>query len=236
MKPTKNKVPRHVGIILDGNRRFAKQLMIKPWKGHEWGAKRFDEIFEVARKAGVKELTLYVFSLENLGRPKKELDYLMNLFRKEFERFKNDSRVQKYGVRVNFIGRLDVFPEDVQKKARELMELTKDNDSYFINFAMGYGGREEVIHATKLIAEKISKGEMAVDDINEEVFSKNVYISSQPDLIIRTGGEKRLSNFLMWQSGYAELMFVDTKWPEFKEEDFLKCLEEYAKRHRRFGK
>lgn len=229
-------IPKHVGIILDGNRRFAKRLMMNPWKGHEWGVKKFEKLVDWCKELGVRELTLYIFSLENLNRPKEEIDYLMDLFRKEFERIKNDKRISEYGVRISFIGKLDVFPEDVQEKVRELMRLTEKNNNYMINFAFGYSGREEILHAVRDIAEKAAKGELDPGEIDEELFSDSTYLKSQPDMIIRTGGEKRLSNFLTWQSPYAELFFLDVMWPEFEKQHFVECIKEFGSRQRRFGK
>lgn len=229
-----NKVPRHLGVVIDGNRRFAKRLMLKPWKGHEWGAKKFEDLLAWCKEYGIKELTLYCFSIENFNRPKEEFDYLMNLFRKEFKKLKDDSRMDK--IKINFIGRLNMFPKDVQDAMKLLMEKTRDNKPYTVNFAMAYGGRAEVIDATRKIAEKVKEGKLNIDEINEEVFEKNLYNASEPDLIIRTS-ESRLSGFLLWQSAYSEIIFLPNKlWPEFEKEDFVKCIEEFNKRERRFGK
>lgn len=232
----KNKVPNHIGIILDGNRRFSKRLMLKPYKGHEWGAKKVEKLFDWCKELGIKELTLYSFSVENFNRPKKEFDFLMKLFKKEFDRLKNDKRLDEDKVRINFIGRIWMFPKDLQETMNYLMEKTKNYDGYIVNFAMAYGGRAEVIDATKKIAEQVKKGEIDIENINEESFSRNLYMEDEPDLIIRTGGEKRTSNFLIWQSVYAEFIFLEKMWPEFEKEDLINCIDEYSKRERRFGK
>ena len=235
LKPSENKVPRHVGIIIDGNRRFARRLMLKPWKGHEWGAKKVEKLLNWSREYKIKELTLYAFSQENFDRPKKEFNYLMNLFKEEFTRLKEDPR-WKDEIRVNFIGRIWMFPQDIQKIMKDLMEMTKNNDKYIINFAMAYSGRAEIIDATKKIANLVKKGLIDIDNINDEIFSQNLYLESEPDLIIRTS-ESRLSGFLLWQGAYAELEFLPNKlWPEFSKKDFVKCLQEYSRRERRFGK
>jgi undecaprenyl diphosphate synthase len=235
LKPSKNKVPYHLGIILDGNRRFAKRLMLKPWKGHEWGAEKVEKVLNWCREYGVKELTLYIFSQENFDRPEKEFNYLMDLFRKEFTRLKDDPRLNNE-IKINFIGRIWMFPKEIQEIMNHLMEKTKDNKSFILNFAMAYSGRAEIVDATKKIAELIKKGIIDVKDINDEVFSENLYLKSEPDLIIRTS-ESRLSGFLLWQGAYAEIEFLPKKlWPEFTKKDFVKCLEEYSKRERRFGK
>jgi len=233
---SKNKVPKHVGIILDGNRRFSKRLMLKPHKGHEWGAKKVEKLFDWCKELGIKEVTLYSFSVENFNRPKKEFDFLMNIFKKEFNRLKEDKRLDEDKVRINFIGRIWMFPKEIQETMNYLMEKTKEHDNYVVNFAMAYGGRAEVIDAVKKIASQVKKGEVDVDSINEESFSKNLYMEDEPDLIIRTGGEKRTSNFLIWQSHYSEWMFLEKMWPEFEKEDLIKCVEEYGARKRRFGR
>lgn len=233
-----SRVPKHVGIILDGNRRFAKRLMLKPWKGHEWGAKKLENLFEWCKEFDIKEMTLYCFSVENFNRPKEEFEYLMNIFRKEFDNLLNDKKnqVHENKIKINFIGRIWMFPKDIQEKITKLMEITKDYDQYIVNFAMAYGGRAEVIDAVKKIALQIKKGEIDIDQINEETFSKNLYMEDEPDLIIRTGGEIRTSNFLSWQSAYSEWFFIDKMWPEFEKENLAKVLEDYQKRERRFGK
>lgn len=232
-----SKVPRHVGIILDGNRRFAKRLMLKPWMGHEWGAKKVEKLFEWCKDLGVKELTLYAFSIQNFNRPKEEFDYLMNVFKKEFDNLiKDTSRLHVNKIRFSFIGRIWMFPKEVQERMNKLMEMTKDYSDYKVNFAMAYGGREEVIDAVKKLADELKNGKVNVEEINEEVFAKNLYMDSSPELIIRTGGEKRTSNFLIWQSHYSEWIFLEKLWPEFEKEDFIACIEDYNNRQRRFGK
>ncbi|MBU0666061.1 MAG: polyprenyl diphosphate synthase [Nanoarchaeota archaeon] len=235
-KPTKNTIPKHVGIILDGNRRFAKRLMMKPWKGHEWGAKKVEELLKWCRDLGVKEITLYSFSMQNLNRPKEEFDYIMNIFKKEFLRILNDDEVMKEGLRVNIIGRIHLLPNDVREVLEKVMEKTKNNKKYIVNFAIAYGGREEVIDAVIRLGKDLKNGKVDVETINEEIFQNYLYIIDEPDLIIRTGGDKRTSNFLIWQSNYSEWFFLEKCWPEFEKEDFLKVLEEFADRERRFGR
>jgi tritrans,polycis-undecaprenyl-diphosphate synthase [geranylgeranyl-diphosphate specific] len=236
MKPSSNKVPRHLAVILDGNRRFAKRLMLKPWKGHEWGQAKVEKLLKWCDELGIKELTLYAFSIQNFNRPKEEFDYLMDVFRKACKKMLTDSRIEKARVRINFIGRLYMLPKDLQELIRKVMEKTKNYQNRIVNIAMAYGGREEVIDAARRIAEKLKRGELNIEDINEETFSRNLYLDSDPDLVIRTGGEHRTSNFLIWQSNYSELVFVDKMWPEFEKEDLMKCIEDYASRERRFGR
>jgi len=233
------KVPRHVGIIMDGNRRFAKKLMMKPWMGHEWGAKKLRNVLEWSKELGIKEVTFYAFSIQNFNRPKHEFDYLMNVFCKEFEdlmKKENFAKLKQDGVRVDFIGRLHKFPEKVHTRMLKLMEMTKEHDQYNIHFAMAYGGREEVIDAVQKIAESVKKGELNVAAINEETFAEKLYLNSEPDLVIRTGGERRTSNFLTWQSTYSELIFLDKHWPELEKQDFSTAIQEYSQRERRFGR
>lgn len=231
-------IPKHIGIILDGNRRFAKKLMMKPWMGHEWGAQKVEKLFDWCKELGVKEITLYAFSIQNFNRPKEEFDYLMNIFKKEFNRLLNDEiiKLEKDKVRINFIGRIWKFPEDIQDIMKKLMYKTKDYNNYTVNFAMAYGGREEVLDAVKRIGEKVKNGKLDINEINEEIFSENLYMDHEPDLIIRTGGEKRTSNFLIWQSWYSEWLFLEKTWPEFEKEDLIKAIEDFSQRERRFGK
>lgn len=229
-------VPKHIGIIMDGNRRFSRRLMMKPWKGHEWGAEKVKKVFEWCREYNIKEITLYTFSIQNFNRPKKEFDYLMKIFSENFEKLKDDKRLTEYGMRINVIGRLWMFPKDVQEKIKFVVEKTKNNNKYIVNFAMAYGGREEVIDATKKIAEQVKEGTLDIDDINENTFSRNLYFSDEPDFIIRTGGDHRTSNFLPFQSAYSEWIFIDKMWPEFSKEDFESAIMNFAKRERRFGR
>ncbi|MFA4887540.1 MAG: polyprenyl diphosphate synthase [Candidatus Nanoarchaeia archaeon] len=227
-------VPKHLGIILDGNRRFAKRLMLKPWKGHEWGYEKIKKVMGWCKELDIRELTLYTFSLENFDRPKEEFDYLMDLFEKGFIELKNEKEKMK-DVCVTFIGRIQMFPEKIQKAMNELMEETKGHEPFRINFAMAYSGRAEIIDAVKRIAEQVKTGTLKIDKINEAVFANNLYLNSDPDLILRTS-EHRLSGFLTWQSVYSEIIFIDKLWPEFEKEDFVECLKNFENRERRFGK
>jgi tritrans,polycis-undecaprenyl-diphosphate synthase [geranylgeranyl-diphosphate specific] len=237
MEPVSNPVPRHIAIIMDGNRRFAKRLMLKPWKGHEWGAQKLEHVLQWCKEFGVQELTLYAFSIQNFDRPKEEFNYIMNVFEENALNLLKDERVNNEGIRINFIGKLNLFPKHIQHLGKELMEKTKNNSNFTLNIAMGYGGREEVLEATYRIAKEVKEGKIDLNTLNEEVFEKGLYNKSQPDLVIRTGGDKRTSNFLIWQSAYSEWIFYEKKlWPEFEKEDFLACIEEYKHRHRRFGK
>ncbi|MFH1649532.1 MAG: polyprenyl diphosphate synthase [Candidatus Woesearchaeota archaeon] len=235
MEPTRSPVPKHVAIILDGNRRFAKRLMMKPWKGHEIAAGKLRNMLKWCRDAGVDELTLYAFSIQNFDRPKEEFDYLMKTFCDEAENLLNDEKLMKSGIRIRFIGRTGMFSEQVQSYMKKLQEKTRAGRKYVLNIAMAYGGREEIVDAVQKIAKQVEEGSIRADQIDENTLNHAVYLESKPDLIIRTGGEKRLSNFLSWQNAYSELIFVEKLLPEFEEEDFKECLIEYSKRQRRFG-
>lgn len=227
--------PKHIGIILDGNRRFAKKLMLEPWKGHEYGAKTLENIFDWAIELKLKELTLYCLSTENLKRDKKEVNYLLDLFRKEFEdisKGKNIKKIEKNKVKIVFIGDLDLLPKDLKEECLNLQKKTKKNNNLIVNFAMAYGGRLEIINAIK----NIIKNKTKEDEITEDLIKQNLYLSDEPDLIIRTGGDIRTSNFLPFQSVYSEWFFIDKLWPEFNKQDLIEIIEDFKKRKRNFGK
>ncbi len=232
-------VPNHIGIILDGNRRFAKRLMEKPWKGHAWGAEKVKELLKWAKEYGVRYLTLYALSLENLfSRPKQELDFLLKLFENEFKKIvRKNHEAHKYKVRVRVLGRTHMLPERLQKAIRAAEECTAKYDKYFLNLAIAYGGQQEITDAVVSIAKKVLSG-LEPDKINEDLIRHSLYTDGTPypDLIIRTGGEQRLSNFMLWQSAYTELYFCEKMWPEFTKQDFAAALTEFQARQRRFGK
>jgi len=228
-------IPKHVAIILDGNRRFAKKLALDPRKGHDFGYEKVKELLEWCKDLGITELTFYAFSMQNFNRPKPEFDYLMNLIRKAFDTFCEDPRVEKYKIKVNVIGRYELFPRDVVDAIHKVIDATRDNDKFILNFALAYGGREELTDAMKKIATKIADGELQPKDINEKIIQNNLYMASEPDVIIRTGGEKRTSNFLMWQSFYSEWFFLEKTWPEFTKEDLMAVIKEFESRDRRYG-
>jgi len=223
-------------MIMDGNRRFAKKLMKEPWKGHEHGADKFKEVLSWCKELDVAELTLYTFSMQNFNRPKHEFDYLMNVIRKTYEDLKDDPRIIDEGVRIKYLGRVDLFPEDIQAICRDLEERTKDNKTYKLNFCFGYGGREEIVDTVYKIAEDIKSGKILPTQVDEELIQNNLYMKEEPDFIIRTGGDLRTSNFLLWQSAYSEWFFLEKMWPELTKEDVQKCIEEFKGRERRFGK
>ena len=230
-------VPEHVGIIMDGNRRLSRRLLRNPLKGHEWGRDKLKEVLDWCRDLGIKELTVYAFSLQNFGRPKEELDHIMNLFREAAEEyFSRREELNKHGISIRFLGRKELLPADVQESVRKLEEVTRHNKPYRMNICMAYGGREELIDAIKDIGTEIESGKLGADQVSAEVIEEHLYMSDEPDMIIRTGGERRTSNFLIWQSWYSEWFFVDTLWPEFSKDEFVQCINEYSERQRRYGK
>ncbi len=228
--------PGHIAIILDGNRRYARKKGMQPWKGHNFGAKKVEGMLKWCRDLGIKELTLYSFSMDNFKRPEKEKKAIFRLFKKNFERLEKDERLMKNGIKVNFIGRIGMFPKDIQEKMHSLMGKTKENEKFKVNFAMAYSGKAEITDSIKKITQKINNKEININDINESLIKNNLYLSSEPDIFIRPGGEKRLSDFLIWQSAYSELFFVDKLWPEFTKQDLVDIIEDFRQRERRFGK
>ena len=220
---------KHIAIILDGNRRYAQKLLKEPWKGHDSGAEKVELLFDWCIELGLKELTLYVLSLQNLNRNKKEVDYLMNLFCNFFsdERVK---RIHEHKMKISFLGRIHLLSPKVQEIIQKLQIETKDYTHFQMNLALAYGGREEIIDG---INKLLQEGKTEID---EQTFSHYLQLRTEPDIIIRTGGEKRTSNFLIWQSWYSEWFFLDKYWPEFEREDLVKVLEEFNQRERRFGK
>ena len=225
------KTPIHVAIILDGNGRWAQKRNMPRTFGHKNGAENVVDIAIHAKKRGVKYLTLYAFSTENWKRPKKEVDYLMKLLIK----FVNDKidQLMEEDCKLNFLGDLSAIPDQTRKAVELALDRTKDNKSLFINIALNYGGRDELVHAFKNI---INDGYKA-EDIDEKLISENLYTKDipDPDLLIRPGGELRISNFLIYQIAYSELYFTDKLWPDFSYEDFDNAIEEYSRRNRRFG-
>ena len=226
-----SRVPGHVAIILDGNRRFAKKLGLQPWKGHEYGLRKLEELFEWCIELGIKEVTLYCFSTENFKRAKKEVNYLFGLFWSEFEKINQGKGIFKDKVKVNVIGRLGMFSKRMQDAMLQSVQKTKKNKKLVVNFALAYGGRQEITDAIK----KIIKNKVNPKYINEGLIAKNLYLDSEPDMVIRPGGEIRTSNFLTWQSVYSEWVFINKLWPEFTKNDLVKCIREFSSRERRFG-
>ena len=227
--------PKHVGLILDGNRRWARLRSLMPWDGHQAGFDKLKKLFQWAKELDIKEMSLYCFSMQNFKRDKKEVDFLMKIFLQAAKDVLTDEDVHRDKVRIRFIGRLHLLPEDVQKAAQEAMEATKDYDNYIVNFCVAYGGREEIVDGVNKAIKDAREGK--IDKVDDDSFGKYLYIQSDPDIIIRTSGEKRTSNFLLWHSSYSEWFFLNKTWPDFSKEDLAEAVEEFKKsRQRRFGK
>ena len=227
-------VPRHIGIIMDGNGRWAKRKMLPRTAGHVAGSENFKTIARYCNKIGVKFLTVYAFSTENWKRPKEEVDAIMNLLRKYL---KDSTNFKEENIKLKFIGKLSELPEDIRELMAKAEEESKDATGLTVNMAVNYGGREEILHAVRLIGEDIKNGKLTVDELTEDDISKRIYTASQdePDFIIRPSGEYRLSNFLVWQSAYAEFWFSDVLWPDFSTKDLDRAIDAFNKRDRRFG-
>lgn len=231
-----NRVPKHVAIIMDGNGRWAKRQGMNRIFGHRNALTAVRESVQAASKINVEAITLYAFSNENWTRPKMEVDALMNLIinslKKEIPEF------MKNGVKVNSIGAVEKLPKTVQKVLAEVIEITKNNNSITLTFALSYGSRQEIVNAIKNISKKVVNKELTVEEIDEKTINNHLYTFNLPevDLMIRTSGEQRISNFLMWQMAYAELYFTDVLWPDFREEHFYDAIINYQNRERRFGK
>ncbi|WP_188681237.1 polyprenyl diphosphate synthase [Thermogymnomonas acidicola] len=234
----KNPVPRHIGIITDGNRRYARSVGISENEGHLRGKEKLEEVLEWCMEVGVRIVTVYGFSTENFARSPDEVEFLFSLINRAFIDLMKDERVHRNKIRVKVIGEIRRLPEYLQETIRKVEEATNGYDEFRFNLAIGYGGREEIINAIRKIARKVREGELEPDEINEEMFRQYLYDGSipDPDLILRTSGEERISNFLLWQSAYSELYFSDVYWPEFKKTDFLRAILSYQARKRRFGR
>ncbi|HDQ06969.1 MAG TPA: di-trans,poly-cis-decaprenylcistransferase [Candidatus Bathyarchaeota archaeon] len=234
------KKPEHVAIILDGNRRWAANKALISWIGHRHGANKIDDLMDWCMKLDVKFITLYAFSTENFRRPKKEVEEIMKLIEEKLHAILENKRIHENEIRVKAIGRVDLLPKSMQEVIQRVEEATKTYSDRFLNVALAYGGRAEIVDATKEIAAKVKNGELKLEKINERLFEKYLYTAHMPkqdaDLIIRTSGEERLSGFLSWQSAYSELCFVDVNWPDFRYIDLLRAVRTYQRRKRRFGK
>lgn len=230
-----DRLPQHIGIIMDGNGRWAKRRGLPRTSGHAVGAKTFERIVEYAGNIGIKAVTVYAFSTENWSRPKEEVDALMKILEDYLDH--GLERLAGRDVRIHFIGDRSAFSETFREKQLYMEKETAKNSGLDLNVALNYGGRDEIVTAIKDIAQKVKSGEMDVCDITESAVSERMYTAFQPDLdlIIRPSGEYRLSNFLLWQSAYAEFWFSDILWPDFSNEDLLEAIYDYQKRTRRFG-
>lgn len=236
LKP--EKMPKHVAIIMDGNRRYSRlQGNMDVVKGHEIGVDTLEKVLDWSIELGIEIITVYAFSTENFNRPEHEVEGLMNLFVKNFKRLVDHEKIHKNEVKVKVVGKTDLIPESVREAIKEAEDATAHYNKRLFNIAIGYDGRLEIIDSFKKIIEQVQAGEITIDDVNEELVSKNLYTGglADPNLIIRTSGEERLSGFLLWQSSYSELYFCETLWPELRKVDFIRAIRSYQERERRFG-
>ena len=233
-------MPNHIAIILDGNRRWAKRNLSLPKEGHFKGADAVENLLDWCEEFDIKIITLYVLSAENLSRKDLELEYLFEIIRIRLEKLFNDPRIHKNQMRVKAIGRIELLPDSIKNVLKRLDDATKNYERHFLNIAIAYGGQDELIDAIKKIVGKIKDGVLKIDDINKKEIESNLYTSnlpqSSPDMILRTSGEKRLSGFLLWQSAYSELVFMDVFWPGFRKIDLMRAIRTFQKRKRRIGK
>ena len=229
------KIPTHVAIIMDGNGRWAKKRNMPRVKGHYEGMQTVKKITKYASKLGIQYLTLYAFSTENWARPKEEVSYLMDLPEKMFTSFMPE--LMENNVKVEVIGVVEKLPESTRKAVEDAIEQTKNNTGLKLVFALNYGSKDEIVTAVKRIAQGATNNEYKVEEIDEQLISDNLFTKDtpDPDLLIRTSGEQRISNFLLWQIAYSEFIFTKVAWPDFVEEEFYKALLEYQSRDRRFG-
>ncbi len=233
-------IPRHIAVIMDGNRRYAKEVLgtDNVTKGHEKGKEKLREVADWCLQLGIRYLTAYAFSTENFGRDKYEVDYLMDSLAKTLFELGDDEKVHKNRMSIRVIGDIDLLPEPVRKGMEYAYEKTKGYDDYHLTLAIAYGSRQDIITAVRGIAKDVKDGAIDIDSIDEDLFKK--YISTgdmpDPDLVIRTSGEIRISNFLLWEIAYSEFYFVDAYWPEFRYIDLLRAVRTYQKRTRRYGK
>lgn len=228
-------MPNHIGIILDGNRRWAKERGLDPRLGHSKGAETLEKISSFANKIGLKHMTVYAFSTENWNREETEIKALMRILMRFLIKFTKS--VDSENIKVNVIGDITRFADKLQNKLVEVVEKTKNNTGTVLNIALSYGGRQEITRAVKIIANDVKDGKLEVDDITMETIENNLFTAHQPDpdILIRTSGEMRTSNFLAWQLVYTEFVFIKKHWPDFTENDLIEAIYEFNRRNRRFG-
>ncbi len=233
-------IPEHIGVILDGNRRWARSRGLAPWKGHEQGARKMEDFLDWCGDISeIRSVTLYAFSTENFKRSEKEVTEIFRLLKEYLNSLLKDERIVKNEIRVKMLGRIEMLPEEFQELIRQVEEKTAHYRKQYFNFAIAYGGRTEIVDAVRSLAEDVKEGKLSLDNISEKVIESYLYTAHlpncSPDMIIRTSGEVRLSNFLTWQGAYSELCFVDVYWPDFRKLDLLRAIRMYQHRQRRFG-
>ena len=231
----KDLMPKHIAIIMDGNRRWAREKGLDPKLGHKAGAEALERIASYANEIGLKYLTVYAFSTENWKRTKEEVGALMILLRTYLDKFLNRESLRN--IRIRVLGDIEGLDEGLKNSINKIVDKSKNNTGLTLNIAFNYGGRDEIVKAVKKISDKVVKDEIKLEDINEQLISDNLYTQNEPDpdLIIRPGGELRISNFLLWQLAYSEFLFIDKYWPDFSRKDLLKAIEVFKKRNRKFG-
>jgi len=229
-------LPKHLAIIMDGNGRWAKQQGFLRTLGHESGTKSVKEIIKSSAKLGIENLTLYAFSTENWNRPKIEVQTLMKILIRSLK--KELKTLQENDIKLNAIGNLEKLPKSAQDELQDVIEKTKNNSRMTLTLALSYGSRDEIVNAVRNISDKVKNNIISIDSIDDSIINEHLYTRNLPevDLLIRTSGEHRISNFLLWQIAYAELYFTDVLWPDFKEQDLYEAIISYQKRERRFGK
>lgn len=232
----REKLPRHVAIIMDGNGRWAEHRNLPRFAGHRAGVETVRRIVQMSGELGIQALTLFAFSSENWRRPKKEVGLLMDLFLTALGR--EVKKLHDTGVRLRIIGDISAFPQKLQKRIQDAMEKTQDNQGLCLNIAANYGGKWDIAQAVRQLAEQVEAGSLHAEEIDESLITSHLCLSDmpEPDLFIRTGGEQRISNFLIWQLAYSELYFTHCLWPDFEREEYTRALQSFAGRQRRFGK
>ena len=231
----KDLMPQHIAIIMDGNRRWAKEKGLDPKLGHKAGAETLEKIASFANEIGLKYMTVYAFSTENWKRTEEEVGALMVLLRNYLDKFLNKESLRN--VKICVLGNIENLDKGLKDSINKIVEKSKNNTGLTLNIAFNYGGRDEIVRAVKNIAEKVKKDELSLEQIDEQLVSDNLYTANEPepDLLIRPGGELRISNFLLWQLAYTEFLFIDKYWPDFSEDDLLEAIATFEKRNRKFG-
>ncbi len=230
-------IPKHVAVIMDGNRRYAREMGMMVQEGHQEGKDKLEQVLDWCLLLDIRVLTVYAFSTENIKRNREEVASLMDMFEENFRKVGDDERVHKHGIRIRAIGQIETLPRKVRDAIKYAEEKTKNYKNYTYNIAVAYGGRQELVSAIKKIAGSVRNGDTRLEDIDENLVSKYLYTDGlpDPDLVLRTSGEERISNFLLWQAAYSELYFSDVYWPTFSFLDFLRAIRSYQLRQRRYG-
>ncbi len=221
---------KHIGVIIDGNRTYAKKRMLPSFKGHEAGAEKLEKFLDWARELKINEVTAYILSTENLNRTQEELNHLFRIFKEFFNKLEKDKKIDENKVKIRFIGDLSLIPKDIKELAEKVMKRTEKYNNYIINFCFAYGGRQEIVNAVNKLIKEGKK------QITEQDLTNALWLSDEPEFIIRTGSKTRSSNFLPWQSVYSEWFFLDKMWPEIEKSDLISCIEKFQKTQRNFGK